>query len=157
MFCLPLSASLHDGDKLMRKWEDEAYESVSHVAQIVRDAFSIAAILGNSIFLLDAYYFSATLLKEQIKQESQLCRKLSIVTRAKISTIAYTLPVAREGRGRPRKKGEAIKLSSVFDSEEKKFISCFRSPDRAISCSWTMAQNIENCFLEVSGKGVYTF
>ena len=23
LFCLPLSASLHDGDKLMRKWEDE--------------------------------------------------------------------------------------------------------------------------------------
>ena len=51
LFCLPLTASLQDGDKLMRKWEDEAYEPVSHVVQIVRDAFSIVTILGNSILL----------------------------------------------------------------------------------------------------------
>ena len=62
LFCLPLTASLHDGDKLIRKWEDEASESVSHVVQIVRDAFSIVTILGNSILLLDAYFFTTTLL-----------------------------------------------------------------------------------------------
>jgi hypothetical protein len=79
LFCLPLSASLHDGDKLMRKWDDEAYESVSHVVQIVRDAFSATVVLGDSILLLDAYFFTASLLKEMAKQELQLGRKLSIV------------------------------------------------------------------------------
>jgi len=55
LFCLPLSASLHDGDKLMRRWDNEDYEPVSHVVQIVRDAFSAAVVLGDSILLLDAY------------------------------------------------------------------------------------------------------
>ena len=121
LFCLPLSASLHDGDKLMRKWNDEAYEPVSHVVQIVRDAFSIATVLGDCILLLDAYFFTTSLLKNMAKQASELGRKLSIVTRAKMSTVAYNLPVQHNGRGRPRKKGEAVKLKQLFDLERENF------------------------------------
>ena len=51
LFCLPLSASLQDGDKVMRKWADETYEPVSHVVQIVRDAFSIAVVFGDCILV----------------------------------------------------------------------------------------------------------
>jgi hypothetical protein len=121
LFCLPLSASLQDGDKVMRKWNDETYEPVSHVVQIVRDAFSVVAILGECILLLDAYYFTTSLLKDMVKQELQLGRKLSIVSRAKMSTLAYNLPVQRKGRGRPRKKGEAVKLKQLFDLEKENF------------------------------------
>ena len=121
LFCLPLSASLQYGDKVMRKWDDEAYESVSHVVQIVRDAFSIAVVLGNCILVLDAYYFTTTLLKDMAKQELKYDRKLSIVTRAKMSTLAYKLPQPHNGRGRPRKKGEAIKLKDLFVSEKDNF------------------------------------
>jgi len=121
LFCLPLSASLQDGDKLMRKWGNEDYEPVSHVVQIVRDAFSAAVVLGNSILLLDAYFFTTSLLKDMANQTLQLGRKLTIVTRAKMSTLAYNLPVLHKGRGRPRKKGEKIKLKQLFDSEEENF------------------------------------
>jgi hypothetical protein len=121
LFCLPLSASLHDGDKLMRKWGNENYESVSHVVQVVRDAFSAAVILGDSILLLDAYFFTTSLLKDIASQTLQLGRKLSIVTRAKKSTLAYELPVPHKGKGRPRKKGKAIKLKHIFDSEKENF------------------------------------
>jgi hypothetical protein len=38
-----------------------------------------------------------------------------------MSTVAYTLPIVYSGRGRPRKKGEAIKLKQVFDSEKEIF------------------------------------
>jgi hypothetical protein len=121
LFCLPLSVSLQDGDKEMRKWDNKAYKPVSHVVQIVRDAFSIAAILGDCILLLDAYFFTASLLKDMAKQALKFSRKLSIVTRAKMSTLAYNLPVPHKGRGRPRKKGEAVKLKQLFDSEKGNF------------------------------------
>jgi hypothetical protein len=121
LFCLPLSASLQDGDKIMRKWINESYESVSHVVQIVRDAFSAAVELGDSILVLDAYFFATSLLKDMANQALQLGRKLTIVTRAKMSTLAYNLPVLHKGRGRPRKKGEAIKLKQLFDSEKENF------------------------------------
>jgi hypothetical protein len=121
LFCLPLSASLQDGDKLMRKWDNKDYEPVSHVVQIVRDAFSAAVVLGDCILLLDAYFFTTTLLKDMANQALQLGRKLSIVTRAKMSTLAYKLPVQHKGRGRPRKKGEAVKLRQLFDSEKENF------------------------------------
>jgi hypothetical protein len=121
LFCLPLSASLQDGDKLMRKWNNEDYEPVSHVVQIVRDAFSVAAVLGDSILLLDAYFFTAPLLKDMANQTLKLGRKLTIVTRAKMSTLAYNLPILHKGRGRPNKKGEAIKLKQLFESEKENF------------------------------------
>ena len=92
LFCLPLSASLQDGDKLLRKWDNEDYEPVSHVVQVVRDAFSVTVVLGNSILLLDAYYFTTSVLKDMANQALQHDRKLSIITRAKMSTVAYTLP-----------------------------------------------------------------
>ena len=122
LFCLPLSASLQDGDKLMRKWNNEGYEPVSHVVQIVRDAFSAAVVLGDSILLLDAYFFTTSLLKDMANQSLQLGRKLSIVTRAKMSTVAYNLPASHKGRGRPRKKGETVKLRQLFDLEKENFI-----------------------------------
>jgi len=121
LFCLPLSASLQDGDKIMRKWDNEDYEPVSHVVQIVRDAFSASVVLGDSILLLDAYFFTTSLLKDMANQALQLGRKLSIITRAKMSAVAYYLPVPHKGRGRPRKKGEAIKLKQLFDSEKENF------------------------------------
>jgi hypothetical protein len=54
-------------------------------------------------------------------QASQLSVKLTIVTRAKMSTLAYNLPPEHKGRGRPRKKGEAVKLKQLFDFEKKNF------------------------------------
>jgi hypothetical protein len=117
LFCLPLSATLQDGDAEMRKWENKTYKPVSHVVRIIRDAFSVTAELGDSILLLDAYFFTKSVLTEVAKQARKLGRQLTIVTRAKMSTIAYKLPFAHSGRGRPRKKGETIKIKDLFDSE----------------------------------------
>jgi hypothetical protein len=122
LFCLPLSASLHDGDKLMRKWADETYEPASHVVQIVRDAFSATKELGDCILLLDAYFFTQPLLKEMLQQSLELGRKLLVVTRAKMSTVAYKMPAPYKGRGRPCKKGETVKLKQLFDLEKENFI-----------------------------------
>jgi hypothetical protein len=116
LFCLPLSATLQDGDAKMRKWEDKTYKSVSHVVRIIRDAFAVTEETGDSILLLDAYFFTVSALTEIVKQARKLSHKLTIVTRAKMSAIAYKLPFAQSGRGRPRKKGEAVKIKDLFDS-----------------------------------------
>ena len=118
LFCLLLSATIHDGDKVMRGWQDEKYEPVSHVVQIIRDAFFVIEEFGKAILLSDAYYFTADALKEIKKQTLQTGKGLILVTRAKLSTVAYLWPFLQEGRGRPRKKGTPIKLKRLFDTEE---------------------------------------
>jgi hypothetical protein len=116
LFCLPLSAILQDGDAQMRQWEDLTYQPESHVVRIIRDAFTVTLEIGDSILLLDAYFFTMSLLKEVTEQARKTGRQLSVVTRAKMSTIAYKIPFMQGGRGRPRKKGEAVKLKDLFNT-----------------------------------------
>jgi hypothetical protein len=150
LFCLPLSVTLQAGDKVMRKWEDRTYEPVSHVVQIVRDAFSAAAEIGNAILLLDAYFFTASVLKEMNRLAVKLGCELTLVTRAKISTTAYTKPNAREGRGRPRKKGETVKLKTLFDTERERF-------KRAQVWLYGKEEAIEYLCMDLLwGKGIYS-
>ena len=120
LHCLPLFASVHDGDKEIRRWQDAEYEPVSHVVQMIRDAFFVTAELGKtiSILLADAYYFSAEALKELERQKSLTKHDLILVTRARQSTVAYEQAPPQKGKGRPRKKGAQIKLKELFDTEE---------------------------------------
>jgi hypothetical protein len=90
---------------------------------MVRDAFSVIPVVGSSILLLDAYFFTTSVLREWIQQTLEQGNRLNltIVTRAKISVVAYTEPPAYKGRGRPCKKGEAIKVKELFDVERDNF------------------------------------
>ena len=117
-FCLPVSAALHDGDKVMRGWQDQEYEPVSHVVQVIRDAFFVITEFGKAILLLDAYYFTKPALEELKRQREQTQQELILVMRARMSTVAYTQPSPQKGRGRPRKKGTSVKLKKLFDTEE---------------------------------------
>ena len=117
---------MQDGDKLIRGWKDEKYEHASHVVQIIRDAFFAMAEFGESmgkgILLLDAYYFTKAALEEVKKQASQVNRELTLVMRARLSTMAYTQPpLLQKRRGRPRKKGIPVKLKGLFDTKKEEF------------------------------------
>jgi hypothetical protein len=141
--------TLQAGDKVMRKWEDSGYEPVSHVVQIIRDAFSVTLEIGNSILLLDAYFFTSPVLKEMSRLAAELGCKLTLVTRAKISATAYTKPSTREGRGRPRKKGDAVKLKTLFDSKLERF-------KKAQVWLYGKEETIEYLCLDLLwGKGIY--
>jgi hypothetical protein len=118
LLCLPLSATLQDGEEVMRGWQDEKYEPASHVVQIIRDAFFVLEEFGKATLLLDAYYFTTEALKELKKQALQTGQELILVMRARLSTVAYTQPSLQKGRGRPRKKGTPVKLKELFDTEE---------------------------------------
>lgn len=120
-FCLPLRATLQDGDAVMREWTQEDYDAPSHIVRMIRDAYSVAKRLGECILLLDAYFLSVSLLQE-MKTYAQLQGALiTLVTRAKMSIVAYERPSAYRGRGRPRVKGAAVKLKTLFDARREEF------------------------------------
>ena len=118
LLCLPLFAALHDGDKEIRRWQDEKYEPASHIVQMIRDAFFVIEEFGKAIMLVDAFYFTTGALKELKNQISQTKRELILVMRARQSTVAYELPSPQKGKGRPRKKGAPVKLKELFDTGE---------------------------------------
>lgn len=59
LFCIPLSAKIHDGDAQIRKWTDENVKEESHVPRIIREACNVAEVMKQkSILLLDRYYLT---------------------------------------------------------------------------------------------------
>ena len=123
LFCIPLSVLIHGGDYQIKQWADIEAADESHVVRTIRDAFRTAEALKNrAIILLDRYYLTKpalfALLEETQRVGSQM---LSIVTRAKLNFTAYTQPIPNP-RGRPRKKGAAVKLNDIIQLFGHKFI-----------------------------------
>ena len=115
MFCVPLTATIQDGANILRKWKDSSYEEASHVVQMIRNACLAATTLGHSILLLDRYFLTVPALRAYAAYEKTVSHKLlTIITKAKRAVVAYEKPIQKAGRGRPRKKGETIKLKDLF-------------------------------------------
>ena len=122
IFCLPLSMTIHDGDKQIRQWLNTQDQEESHVVRLIRDACHIAKLTTHSILLLDRYYLTVPAL-EMLGSLTQNGRALlTLVTKAKSNVIAYERPGQRKtGKGRPPKKGKSIKLSTLFEDESHLF------------------------------------
>ena len=123
LFCIPLSVSIHDGDRCIRQWMDEKAKEESHVPRIIREACAVAKLVKKrSLLLLDRYYLTVPALNALLEEEQSAGRPLlSIVTRAKLNAKAYTKP-ERNPRGRPRKKGATVKLIDLVKLFGHKFI-----------------------------------
>jgi len=120
--CIPLSIRLHDGLQAAREWKDAAVSSVSHVIQMVEDAYQAALIFGDSLLLLDRYFLSVPALEKLKLLNSNGDVRMEIVTKAKKSCTAYEKPGPRRpGRGRPPKKGAAVRLKELFASHKEQF------------------------------------
>ena len=89
---------------------------------MIKDGFATAKIMGSSIMLLDRYFLSVPALKKLNQLNSSHGHLLHILTKAKKSCVAYTRPIQNKGKGRPRKKGDNIKLKELFEISESKFI-----------------------------------
>jgi hypothetical protein len=122
-FCVPLSLRLHDGVDTIMEWIEDEERRGSHVQLMIRQTFEALLASGESaaIALGDRYFLSVTALKEILLLESTYNKKLHFVTKAKRSGVAYTEPPKRvKGkRGRPRIKGERVKLRDIFQSKFK--------------------------------------
>ena len=123
MFCLPLDMDIQDGLADVSSWDKAGRDASSHVLQMVRNGYSAAAAFGSSYLLLDRYFLAVPALAE-LDRLNQQVPLLDIITRAKASCVAYGLPPTSPSprRGRPRKKGDAIKLQALFQERASDFI-----------------------------------
>lgn len=122
LFCIPLFITLQDGVKPIFEWTKDVERLESQVVQMIQNAFKISKITGPAILLLDRYYLSVPALQTLSKLNEELGQQLHIVTKAKRSCVAYLYPPKpSKGRGRPRKKGEVVKVNSLFDSHQELF------------------------------------
>ena len=74
--------------------------------------------------LLDRYFLSIPALRRLSELNAGGVSRMDLVTKAKRSCIAYQQPpVKKQRRGRPAKKGESIKLMTLFDQKDIEFQS----------------------------------
>ncbi|MET1247711.1 transposase [Sporolactobacillus sp. STCC-11] len=121
LFCLPLFLRLHDGVQTIRQWETCDENQDSHVVQMIDQGFSAARVLGRALFLLDRYFLSVPALRRLNQRNQEGSTQLDLVTKAKTSCVAYEHPVQTGGRGRPRKKGTKVHVSTLFETQENQF------------------------------------
>ena len=127
-FCLPMKVNLQDGLKAISSWVEQSEftdsSSKSHVEQMVESAFEVARKIGRSFLVLDRYFLSRPALelfdKMNGESENDGNSLIQIVTKAKCNCSAYRHPRNKKGcKGRPRKKGNTVKLLSLF--RQKRF------------------------------------
>lgn len=122
LFCLPLSMTIQDGDKQIYRWMHDDNEAESHVVRMIREAANIASMLKPSILLLDRYFLTVPALMAWIDENKQAgSQLLHIITKAKSNAVAYEKPERKKGKGRPPKKGKAIKLKRLFTESKDSF------------------------------------
>ena len=118
-FCTLLSIRLHDGNSIISEWKGDELAKESQVSRMVREACAIASYIGESCRLaLDRYYLTVNALETLKKFGDGM---VHIVTKAKKNAVAYTHPIRKHRRGAPPKKGDTIKLSTLFSTRADDF------------------------------------
>jgi hypothetical protein len=122
LFCLPLSVTIHDGDKQINQWQNAEAKDESHVVRIVRDAYHAASLMKPAFLLLDRYFLSVPALMA-LKEEAEKAGRtlITLITKAKSNIVAYRKPVRKKGRGRPPLIGESVKLKDLFTLNSEQF------------------------------------
>jgi hypothetical protein len=122
-FCLPLFMNLQDGVKPIFGWSTApAKRQDSHVVQMIDQGFAVAKVFGKALLLLDRYFLSVPALERLNELVASGTTRMHIVSKAKSNAVAYEPPsTTNKGRGRPRKKGAAVKLKSLFQSHAAAF------------------------------------
>ena len=121
-FCVPLRMSIQEGLSAAASWEGSTVSSESHVQQMIRNGFQVADEIGDCIIVLDRLFLTTQAIRLQGELNSRTDgNKLDIITKAKRNCTAYEEPPARvKGtRGAPRKKGDAVHVWNLFDSESE--------------------------------------
>jgi hypothetical protein len=122
LFCAPLSMRIHDGNETVGQWAGDPLSEDSHVVRVIREACRIASFIEPSILLLDRYFLTVPALQTLAAAEKEYGHSLlTIVTKAKKNAVAYEKPAAKAGRGRPAKKGQSLKLQTLFSTHEREF------------------------------------
>ncbi|GGB44647.1 hypothetical protein GCM10011409_22780 [Lentibacillus populi] len=91
--------------------------------QVIDQGFKASkGLKEDALLLLDRYFLSVPALKRLNQWNQSGDVQLHLVTRAKMNAVAYEHPSKKKkGRGRPRKKGNMIKLKTLFQSRADEF------------------------------------
>jgi len=130
VFCLPLSAEIHEGVEYLRRFQDKPTPTVNSKSKVsvttlmASMAVNLVKILDReSILVLDAYFavgpvFSILKGLKNIAEK----RLVHLVTRAKDNAVGYVDPPPKTGKkGAPRKYGPKLKLKELFKSRRDQF------------------------------------
>lgn len=122
--CLPLSTRIHDGLQAMASWEGVDISAESHIVQMMRNACEAVPSFRHDAYLLaDRYFLTTTALGVLNAFNAVSEYRIDLITKAKKNITAYEEPVNIKRRGRPRLKGDTVKLSGLFESRKDQFSS----------------------------------
>ena len=124
MACIPASLRLHDGLQDAAAWEGSWLSGESHVVQIIRNCCEAAQALGHSFALMDRYFMSVPALMALREENKRNPYSVELITKAKRSCVAYREPPPRKPgqKGRPRIKGECVKVAALFETMKDFFV-----------------------------------
>ena len=121
-FATPLWANIQEG--LERFTHSADIRSGPKTTQIVHMAQHVAVGMGSSAYLvLDAYFAVGPVFLAAAEKLTATGQVVHILTRAKKNVVAYRTPPPRKKRkrGRPRKYGQKLHLTKLFDSNSKSY------------------------------------
>ncbi len=121
-FATPLWANIQEG--LERFTGSADIRSLPKTTQIVHMAQRVASAMGSPAYLiLDAYFAVGPVFLAAAENLNDIGQVIHILTRAKKNVVAYHKPPPRKTRkpGRPRKYGQKLHLTKLFDSKSKSY------------------------------------
>jgi hypothetical protein len=130
ILCIPLCAELHEGVEALRRFQQktaplvDGQPKVSITSLMAAMAAELVPALGRRCLLvLDAYFAVGPVfaILKSVRDAAGL-RLVHVVTRAKNNVVAYADAPPKTGRrGRPRKYGEKLALSELFNTHRASF------------------------------------
>ena len=121
--CLPLMAQIQDGLKGLMNWKECDIKDETMIIRLYRNAIECAEQLKcNCRFLADRAFLSGEGMRliEEFNAASE--HVLHVITKCRNSVTAFEDPNPNDSkRGRPRKKGEKIKLNDLFRTKRSHF------------------------------------
>jgi hypothetical protein len=124
-YCIPLACEIQDGAREMMSWRygGSGARQGSHVVETMILSYYIGEKLGDSLLLADRYFLTVPALEEIDWLNANGGRRMELVTMAKSNAVAYNEPPAKVpgSKGRPRIKGDAVKLASLFTTMASRF------------------------------------
>jgi len=119
-FCIPLALRLQNGVKAIFGWGEKKERQTSHVTEMIYLAYKVAKYFGKAILLLDRLYLTvpALLALDKVNADGHI---MHIVTKAKRNCTAFLPPERKRTRGRPRLKGEKVKVLDFFETRKEQF------------------------------------
>lgn len=128
MYCVLISMRIHDGLKTIHSWlkkekiEEEEREEIhkedSHVVKIIKDAGRASTIFGPTLLLLDRLFLTVPMLTALAGETL-----IKVVTKAKLNAKAFYHPEPKTGPGAKRKKGEKVKVVTLFETMSAFFVT----------------------------------